>query len=308
MKTDDLYTKALNFELLTAEEGVQLFEQSPLAELMFVADELRKKQVPYGKVTWQIDRNVNTTNVCVANCKFCNFYRIPGHAEAYITDIETYKKKIGETLRWGGDQLLLQGGHHPELGLQFYVDLFRVMTALQQQLIAAPAQGFPDLIGFYMRNIGFFVTGNTVELQNLQLATSHTLVVFTFRVSICRVTLPYGHLTQFVTTKHQFLSQGWLVRKRGPHRTRGNAVSHHFHRLDAFGDQSAPNRIAVGDNQIKRSPPAAPQFHLEHQRHPITKRQTAGAMANHTRWRGAWTPVRQQFCSQRTNGPIPDDV
>src|SRR5919112_2036876 len=83
-----------------------------------------------GKVTWQIDRNVNTTNVCIANCKFCNFYRIPGHAEAYITDIDTYKRKIEETFRWGGDQLLLQGGHHPQLGLQFYTDLFKQLKSL----------------------------------------------------------------------------------------------------------------------------------------------------------------------------------
>ena len=81
--------------------------------------------MPHGKVTWQIDRNVNTTNVCIANCKFCNFYRIPGHPEAYITDMPTYRKKIEETIRWGGDQLLLQGGHHPELGLDFYVNTFR---------------------------------------------------------------------------------------------------------------------------------------------------------------------------------------
>ena len=92
---------------------------------MFVADELRKKQVPHGKVTWQIDRNVNTTNVCIANCKFCNFFRVPGHSEAYITDMATYRRKIEETLRYGGDQLLLQGGHHPDLGLQFYADTFR---------------------------------------------------------------------------------------------------------------------------------------------------------------------------------------
>src|SRR6476619_576320 len=120
-----LYEKALNFEFLTVEEGVFLFEQAPLAELMNIANELRKKQVPSGKVTWIIDRNLNTTNVCVANCKFCNFYRIPGHAEAYITDIETYKRKIDETIRYGGDQLLLQGGHHPDLGLAYYVQLFR---------------------------------------------------------------------------------------------------------------------------------------------------------------------------------------
>ena len=130
MELNDLYKKALRFDFLTVNEGVFLFENAPLAELMYVADELRKKQVPHGKVTWQIDRNVNTTNVCIANCKFCNFYRIPGHAEAYITDIETYKTKIEETIKFGGDQLLLQGGHHPQLGLSFYVDLFRQLKSL----------------------------------------------------------------------------------------------------------------------------------------------------------------------------------
>lgn len=130
MKPDTLYNKALAFEFLDVEEGMYLFEHAPLAELMHVANEMRKKHVPHGKVTWQIDRNVNTTNVCIANCKFCNFYRIPGHAEAYITDIDTYKKKIEETIRWGGDQLLLQGGHHPNLGLQFYVDLFKQLKQL----------------------------------------------------------------------------------------------------------------------------------------------------------------------------------
>lgn len=130
MKPDTLYNKALAFEFLDVEEGMYLFEHAPLTELMHVANEMRKKHVPHGKVTWQIDRNVNTTNVCIANCKFCNFYRIPGHAEAYITDTDTYKKKIEETIRWGGDQLLLQGGHHPNLGLQFYVDLFKQLKQL----------------------------------------------------------------------------------------------------------------------------------------------------------------------------------
>src|SRR5574338_1008887 len=125
MQLNDLYHKASSFEFLSLEEAVFLYHHAPLAELMFVADELRKKQVPHGKVTWQIDRNVNTTNVCIANCKFCNFYRVPGHPEAYITDMPTYRKKIQETIRWGGDQLLLQGGHHPQLGLDCYTKTFR---------------------------------------------------------------------------------------------------------------------------------------------------------------------------------------
>jgi cyclic dehypoxanthinyl futalosine synthase len=134
MKLEALYSKALKLDFLSIEEGIFLFENAPLTELMSVADELRRKQVPHGKVTWQIDRNVNTTNVCVANCKFCNFYRIPGHAEAYITDMPAYRKKITETLRYGGDQLLLQGGHHPELGLDFYTHTFRQIK-----------QEFPDI-------------------------------------------------------------------------------------------------------------------------------------------------------------------
>ncbi len=125
MDLNKLYTKALAFEFLTVQEGMYLFEHAPLADLMYVADELRKKQVPHGKVTWIIDRNLNTTNVCTANCKFCNFYRIPGHADAYITDMETYRRKINETIKYGGDQLLLQGGHHPDLGLAFYTKIFR---------------------------------------------------------------------------------------------------------------------------------------------------------------------------------------
>ena len=93
MELPDLLTRASKFEFLSVKECVYLYHHAPLTDLMFVADELRKKQVPHGKVTWQIDRNVNTTNVCIANCKFCNFFRIPGHAEAYITEMPVYRKK-----------------------------------------------------------------------------------------------------------------------------------------------------------------------------------------------------------------------
>ncbi|HZH37471.1 MAG TPA: cyclic dehypoxanthinyl futalosine synthase [Flavisolibacter sp.] len=125
MNLSSLYDKALRSRFLSVEEGIFLFENAPLTELMQVADTLRREKVPHQKVTWQIDRNVNTTNVCIANCKFCNFYRIPGHPDAYITDMATYRKKIEETIRYGGDQLLLQGGHHPGLGLDFYTTTFR---------------------------------------------------------------------------------------------------------------------------------------------------------------------------------------
>ncbi len=124
MRTDDLLQKALNLEHLTAEEGVFLFENAATAELMFVGNRLRQHHVPGNVVTWIIDRNANTTNVCIANCKFCNFFRRPGHGESYVTSLEQYRRKIEETFALGGEQLLLQGGHHPELGLEYYTTLF----------------------------------------------------------------------------------------------------------------------------------------------------------------------------------------
>lgn len=134
LKVDDLLHRALNLEFLSAEEGVFLFEQASTAELMYVGNSLRQHHAPGRVVTWIIDRNSNTTNVCIANCKFCNFYRRPGHEESYITTIEEYKQKIDELFAFGGEQLLLQGGHHPKLGLDFYVNLFRQLKALYPNL------------------------------------------------------------------------------------------------------------------------------------------------------------------------------
>ncbi len=131
MNVQSLLNRALNLEFLSIEEGVFLYENAATSNLMFVANEIRNiKKNNSKKVTWIIDRNVNTTNVCIANCKFCNFYRIPGHPESYVTSIETYKKKIEETFQLGGEQLLLQGGHHPDLGLSYYVNLFKELKAL----------------------------------------------------------------------------------------------------------------------------------------------------------------------------------
>jgi len=134
MNISDLLHRALQLEFLTAEEGVFLFENATTAELMYVGDKIRQHHVPGNVATWIIDRNSNTTNVCIANCKFCNFYRRPGHEEVYITSIEEYKKKIEETFEFGGEQLLLQGGHHPDLGLKYYCDLFSELKSLYPNL------------------------------------------------------------------------------------------------------------------------------------------------------------------------------
>ncbi len=124
MTTEKLIYKALHADFLSVEEGKHLFEMLPLADLMMIGNELRKKLHPEGQVTWIIDRNVNITNVCISGCKFCNFYRTSGSPDAYITTIPEYCSKIEEMKRLGGNQLLLQGGLHPKLSLDFYEKLF----------------------------------------------------------------------------------------------------------------------------------------------------------------------------------------
>ncbi len=128
MNLELLYHKALNQEFLSSEEGIFLYQKAPLSELIFIGNELRKKnqtEHTLNKVGWIIDRNVNITNVCIAQCEFCNFYRRPGAPDIYITSLEEYDAKIKEMKQLGGFQLLLQGGLHPKLGIEFYKNLFR---------------------------------------------------------------------------------------------------------------------------------------------------------------------------------------
>ncbi|WP_153632477.1 cyclic dehypoxanthinyl futalosine synthase [Prolixibacter sp. SD074] len=134
MNFESIYQKALNFEALTIDEGLLLYEHAPTPELMHIANELRKKKVPGNVVTWIIDRNVNTTNVCVAHCNFCNFRRDIGDKDTYTTTIKEYSEKIEEMLKQGGNQLLLQGGMHPRYGIKFYTDLFSELKRLYPEV------------------------------------------------------------------------------------------------------------------------------------------------------------------------------
>ena len=122
---DKLIEKALREGYLSLEEGVALYRHAPLQDLMAAAHILRQKAVKGNRVGWMIDRNVNITNICFSQCKFCNFCRKPNDSDTYITTSEEYDIKIRELIERGGDQLLLQGGMHPDLGLEYYEDLFR---------------------------------------------------------------------------------------------------------------------------------------------------------------------------------------
>jgi len=143
--TDSLH-KSLCGEALTADEALDIYLHAPLDELAGAADELRRRMVPDpGTVTWQIDRNVNITNVCISGCRFCNFHCRPSeHKKGYITTTQQYREKIERMVELGGDQLLLQGGLHPGLGISFYEELFRELKTLYPQ-VRLHALGAPEV-------------------------------------------------------------------------------------------------------------------------------------------------------------------
>ncbi|HLN56375.1 MAG TPA: cyclic dehypoxanthinyl futalosine synthase [Bacteroidales bacterium] len=145
MKLDTLYNKALDLGPLAQEEGLTLYRDAPLGELMYVASELRHKHVPGNQAGWMIDRNVNITNICYSQCAFCNFCRTKDSEDAYVTTIDEYTGKTDELFRLGGDQLLLQGGMNPKLGLNFYTDLFSTLKKLYPRL-KLHALGPPEIV------------------------------------------------------------------------------------------------------------------------------------------------------------------
>ncbi|HUS85707.1 MAG TPA: CofH family radical SAM protein [Bacteroidales bacterium] len=140
-----LFDKALNLESLSVEEALFLYHNSSIPELMNIAFSLRKIHIPGDFVGWQIDRNVNITNICFSQCSFCNFCRKPKDPDTYITSFEEYEVKIGELFEMGGDQLLLQGGMHPELGLDYYTDLFKGLKQRFPEL-KLHALGPPEIV------------------------------------------------------------------------------------------------------------------------------------------------------------------
>lgn len=125
MSIDRILNKALNGERLTVEEGIELYESDDLEKLGDTADKIMKKWHPEPITTFVIGRNINYTNVCDKYCRFCAFYRPPGHEESYVLDNEEIFKKIQETIDVGGTEILMQGGTHPGLPFSYYTDLLR---------------------------------------------------------------------------------------------------------------------------------------------------------------------------------------
>ena len=124
--TRQILDKALDGERITDEDAVALLRSRDLVAVGRVANELRGRKTDPDRITFIVDRNLNYTNICVTDCDFCAFYRSPGdRAEGYLLPKPVIFKKIEETLALGGTGVLMQGGHHPDLGIDYYEDLFR---------------------------------------------------------------------------------------------------------------------------------------------------------------------------------------
>jgi len=145
MDLQQLYEKALGLIPINIGEGVTLYRKAPIEELIYVANKLRQMHNPGKIVGWMIDRNVNITNICFSQCSFCNFCRKKGSSDGYITSINDYIIKIDELYSLGGNQLLLQGGMNPELGLAYYTNLFKDLKKLYPSIMLH-ALGPPEIV------------------------------------------------------------------------------------------------------------------------------------------------------------------
>jgi cyclic dehypoxanthinyl futalosine synthase len=142
---------------------LELYERASLLELGQLADAERWRQHPENVVTYIIDRNINYTNVCVADCKFCAFYRRPKHAEGYVLSFEQIGAKIDECKAIGGVQILLQGGHNPYIPFEWYLELMRYI----KQHHPIHIHGFsPSEVVFFSERFGLSVAEVVRELRS----------------------------------------------------------------------------------------------------------------------------------------------
>lgn len=146
-KSEKIIQKALNLEQLSADELLYLYITEDPAKLALLAHNIRLIIHPNNNVGWMIDRNINITNICTSGCIFCSFHCSKNSSRAYITDILDYELKIKELFEAGGNQILLQGGMHPNLGIEYYEQLFKDLKQLFPNL-KLHALGPPEI--FYL--------------------------------------------------------------------------------------------------------------------------------------------------------------
>src|SRR5689334_9318767 len=134
MTVSEVLSRAAAGGRITPDEALELYTDAPLHALGEAADAVRRARYPDGIATYIIDRNINYTNVCVTACKFCAFYRAPGHHEGWTHSDEEILRRCGEAAELGATQIMLQGGHSPRLGIEWYERTFRNIKDAYPQL------------------------------------------------------------------------------------------------------------------------------------------------------------------------------
>ena len=132
---DDILQRAADGGRICDDEALLLYTEAPFHALGEAADAVRRRRYPQNIVTYLIDRNINYTNVCVTACKFCAFYRAPRHAEGWTHDTAEILRRCGEAAELGATQVMLQGGHHPDYGVEYYAGLFSAVKRAYPQLV-----------------------------------------------------------------------------------------------------------------------------------------------------------------------------
>jgi len=132
--TDALLAHASDGGRIESDEALHLYQHADFHELGRAADAVRRRRYPDGRATFIIERNINYTNICVTNCRFCAFYRPPKHDEAWVRDWDEIDRRVDETVALGGTQIMFQGGHNPAFGIDYYEELFGRTKARHPQL------------------------------------------------------------------------------------------------------------------------------------------------------------------------------
>jgi len=219
--------RATSGQRLGDEEALFLFEHASLALLGEAADAVTRRLHPENYRTYNIDRNINYTNICVSGCKFCAFYRPPGHPEGYVIDHPTIFQKIEETIELGGNQILLQGGLNPSLPLSWYEEL---LQAVKQRFPQINIHGFsPPEIHFLAKREKITVEEVLRRLKNAGLGS-----------------LPGGGAEILVDRvrkelkSHKVDTEGWLEVCRTWHRLGGRgSATMMFGHVETFSDRMA---------------------------------------------------------------------
>lgn len=134
MNVNTILEKAAHGERLTPDEGLILYRDGDPDATLAVAHQLRLARTTPGQVTYLVDRNINYTNACTTDCQFCSFYRVPGHPEVYVRTKAEIGAKVEELIAWGGTRILMQGGHNPDLRIEWYEEMLRWLKATYPEI------------------------------------------------------------------------------------------------------------------------------------------------------------------------------